>query len=109
MRRFADRFLRAWQLYERAEGGRISGRQLAEALGVSPATITSWSNADDPPPHVQIVAVAKLTGTDPGWLAYAPETGAPMRRDWSADRGDLEPPARPGDMGDGHQRGRKHG
>lgn len=108
-RRFADRFLRAWQLYERAEGGRITGRRLADALGVSPATITAWASADEPPPHAQILAVAKLTGTDPGWLAYAPDTSAQMRREWSAERGELEPKPKPGDAGDGHQRGRKHG
>lgn len=105
---FHERFLRAWQLYERAAGRRVSGRRLAEALDVSPATITGWSGIDDPPPHSQVLAIAKLTGTDPGWLAYGPDSDAPMRREWPPeDRGELEPPAKPGE--DGHQRGRKHG
>lgn len=73
------RFLAAWQVLETREGHRLPATALAKLVGVSDGLITQWMNPKtNVPPAERVLAVARVCGVDPGWLAFGHSSGAPM-------------------------------
>lgn len=60
----------------------MDGQAFAQALGVSRPLVSAWQEADAPPPHERVLAIAEVSGVDPGWLAYGPLCQAPMEKEW---------------------------
>jgi len=55
--------------------GDMAAHEMADALGVSKATVSRWmADRGAPPRSVYIKQWALITGTDPGWLL----TGEPL-------------------------------
>ena len=78
---FSDRLLAAWHEYERRQGRKVSGRELAALIGVSPPLLSQWMTAGaNEPPASRVLATAAVCGVDPGWLMFGDETDAPMIR-----------------------------
>lgn len=64
--------------FQRASGRWTSDGELAEELGLdSQSQISAYKSLTDAPPAPRVLAIAKRTGVDPGWLAFGPETSAP--------------------------------
>lgn len=56
----------------------MTAAEFASVLGVSPALVSLWQDAEKAPPHDRVLKIARVTGTDPGWLAYGRASQAPM-------------------------------
>jgi hypothetical protein len=74
---FGQRFLFSRD-FQRLQGRWTSDGALAGELGLeSQSQISAYKAADVVPPAARVLAIAKRTGVDPGWLAFGAETGAP--------------------------------
>ena len=74
--RFADRFAYA-RLVQPVETRAEKDRAFGKAVGVGSSSIVAYRDADDPPPVVRVLAIAKRCQLDPGWLAFGRESAAP--------------------------------
>jgi transcriptional regulator with XRE-family HTH domain len=85
---FRDRLFRAWYLFQAREGGERSQEWLAEAVSahlgledtLTQSAVSRWLNGAVPPLGT-IVALAKVLGVDPGWLAFGKDSAAPPPSD----------------------------
>jgi hypothetical protein len=50
---------------------------LAIHLGVASSSITEYKTRDEAPPAKRTLAIARICGVDPGWLAFGEDSGAP--------------------------------
>jgi hypothetical protein len=75
---FADRLAVARKLWEDRLGkGAQPDRVFAAALDFGPTYLSGIQKSITPPPHDRVLAIAKLTGADPGWLTYGEDSKAP--------------------------------
>ena len=57
---------------------------LADAIGVSAASISDYKSRELAPPADRTLAIARWCGVDPGWLAFGEDTEAPAPEGFSA-------------------------
>lgn len=74
---FGQRF-RFSRDFQRVSGRWTSDGALADELGLeSQSQISNYKTAVSAPPSARVLAIAKRTGVDPGWLAFGAESAAP--------------------------------
>ncbi len=80
----ADRLFLARNLLERRLGRKVTHRKLGEVIGqrlhrapFSAATVSQWMSGKQPLSLSAALALAKLCGVDPGWLAFGAASRAP--------------------------------
>ena len=74
---FAERFLYSRDR-QRVLGTYQSDKELAEVLGLrSSSQITEYKTRSEAPEGERTVALARVLGVDPGWLAFGSESKAP--------------------------------
>lgn len=82
---FGERFLLAWDKWKREHPRHdASETAFAAVLGIPQGTLNPLKKRIDAPRHEHVIAIARATGTDPGWLAYGPLCQAPMPKEWPA-------------------------
>ena len=76
---FGARLYDAQTLWIEAQGGGDwRDATFALAIGSTVASLSPWWNYGNAPhAHDVILRIAKVTGVDPGWLAYGDESQAP--------------------------------
>jgi transcriptional regulator with XRE-family HTH domain len=62
---------------QRVLGTWDSDGAMAEALGVSKASVSDYRRSETAPAVERTLAIARWVGVDPGWLAFGEETAAP--------------------------------
>jgi DNA-binding XRE family transcriptional regulator len=67
---FGDRLGRAVAQVYASTGRRITGDDLAEAVGRSGATVSLWMNGQSYPSLEQAYKISEALGVSPGWLCF---------------------------------------
>lgn len=82
---FATRLAAARAHWAKRRGGDVDDVAFGKLLGYESAgSISMLQKRISPPPYDRVVEIAKLTGTDPGWLAFGSDSQAPMEKEWLA-------------------------
>jgi transcriptional regulator with XRE-family HTH domain len=92
---FAQRLFQARLAYSAEKGRQVTQAELAELVGVSTATWSTWEAGRSEPPLDTIGKVARVLNVGPGWLAF----GIPMEQDAEKPLGAKKPQKRKGARG----------
>lgn len=68
--RWRDRFQEAWDAFNTRAGTDTNAREFADALQWPESTFSEIRNADEPPSHERVLALARVSGLHAGYLAY---------------------------------------